>query len=230
MEIEIEINNLLVFARVAFLLDQDEVRQRILKVRKHWLKEPVNYEEFTNWQKEFKPDLTVTPEAERSRADAFDKFETEAAHHTLSEFDTTLKNNDLANMREIDYEIEYTLRLLNLSSTFKDLMLKAIVCNEVREDDYPNLQQRSVYKYNDWLFEDSLFNQKIKKAYDSGREKSKIKRDRKFYWMWQTEKEKGAGVYDRVLDQWNEAHPDDYVSDINIIEHGVKNYRDFLSQ
>lgn len=230
MEIEIEIDNLLVFAKVAFFLDQDEVLQRILKVRKHWLKEPIPYEKLATWLKVYKPNLTVTPEAERSRADAVDQFETDTTHHNLSEYDTTLRSKDLANMRDVDYEIEYTLRLLNLNSNFKDLILKAIVCNEVREDDYPNLQHKSSYKFNDWLFEDSLFKQKIKKAYDSGREKSKIKRDRKFYWMWQTEKEKGAGVYDRVLDQWNEAHPDDYVSDINIIEHGVKNYRDFLSQ
>lgn len=70
--------------------------------------------------------------------------------------------------------------------------------------------------------------------------KSDIRRDREWYWMWLAKREKGGGVYNRIINAWNnkcptpDLEPHDKkckycIFDNNIIEQAVSRYHKALS-
>lgn len=62
--------------------------------------------------------------------------------------------------------------------------------------------------------------------------KNNIKRDREWYWMWKKEQGNGKGIYNRIIDSWNDSvkSEEQMIDDINLIQQGVSRYRKFLKR
>lgn len=230
MEIKIEIDDLATFAKVAFIVDQPGVLKEIESIRNCWLKELIPYRHYRKWEEELHPNLRLTEEARDVYFENINRLETAIAHKEISLENELSKNKDLSRVSVIDYQLEYSLRKLGLNSIYKQLILRAIVCGEVRTGDYVSLSQHAPYEYGDWLFEGS-FSRKGKRMqyYLGGDTIQKIKRNRRWYWMYMEEINKEKGAFNRIANAWNDRNPGDNVDDINIMEHGVSSYRKFLN-
>jgi len=181
MMIEIDIDNLLVYARVAHLLDQADVLPRIEDIRRVWnLNKLIPYEEFDNWIAKPHIDFTLTHEAVEALNASTERLETDMRHGHIRLLEELSKNKELSQVRTVEYELEHFLFTLGLNFDFKMLILRAIVCGKVRIQDFEALNQNSK-EYEKWLFDEipNVKNPYI--AYDRDT-KQEIKRDREWYW------------------------------------------------
>lgn len=99
---------------------------------------------------------------------------------------------------------------------------------------YPNISSKDIQDIFQGQVEDVLrrYQEEILGGqipnYDT---KNNVKRDREWYWMWKKERENGKGIYNRIIDSWNDSvKPEDQIYDINIIEQGVSRYLKFLKR
>ena len=274
MDIEIDITDPRVFAAVAYVIDQDDVQDRITAIRKSWkITAPISSEEFGRWIKEFHEDITLTPEAAETLEYATERLEIDSRHHVLTPLQELQMNKQLSEVRLIEYEIQYSLHVLRMSDFYYRILLKAVLCNKILEEDIfevkkiQNDTKRYDFKKNDtekfeakmlgkvrkndflkkkylekiarndtkkhfladWLFEGMYKDEKIDDPF-KGDTISNIKRNRRWYWMWREQKKQGRGAYGRILEAWNKEFPNEDLADINIIEHAVSSYRNFLKR
>lgn len=183
MEIEIDITDLLAYARIAHVLDQDEFMDRVNAIRKSWgLNNFVPYQNFEDWLKEPHIDFSFTSEAAKVLESAKERFETDTTHKNMTPYEELGKNKQLSEVRVIEYELEYTLHKLNLNLNLKPILLKAIVCNKVKKKDLSDEKKIFEGKYKDWIFDDLYYGYKPKTGTKLDT-KSEITRDRQWYWL-----------------------------------------------
>lgn len=249
MEIEIDISNPSIFASAAFILDQEDVLVRIKQIRKSWnIEELIPYEDFEKWLNEPHIDINLTPEAAQVLNSATEQFETDSSHGNISLEKENDRNRQLLKVRVIDYELEYSLHKFNLDLIFKLLLLRAIVCNKVTEEDFPQSKKipkdtkqyffkekdgqmseakstqkyRKVHFFEEWIY-DGLYSFNQPKNIPLSDTKPEIARDREWYWLHKSGKSylqiaKGA-------DDRGSIEPDDYRDNV---KKQVKRYEQFL--
>lgn len=180
MEIEIDINNKDIFAKLAYNLDQDNLLEQILKIRKCWLleKELISYDNFENWIEEPHYDFSLSPEAANYWSIANDNLPdlsfTRKERSSLSEE----KLHEIANANPMDMEIEYLLRQNGLIAGYKKLILKAIICGKVNLFDWNETNINTNFSLGEWWFNIPYFENIYK-----GATKPEIVRDREWYWL-----------------------------------------------
>lgn len=181
MEIEIDIPNSVVYAIVARIFGQEEIINRINSIRKSWgLKNFVAYPEFQDWLQKPHIDFHFTPEAADALNYIKERLEIDAMHGDMSVYEDYDKNKQLSKVRVIDFELEYSLHKFNLDLNLKQLFLKAIVCNQVRIEDFPTDKKVSTGIYSDWMFESLYYGHKNRlEALPDTR--PNISRDREWY-------------------------------------------------
>ena len=228
--IVIDVVNGDLYARLAYFLDQPKVYERIILIRKCWHldKGLVSSRNYNEWRNGYLPNLKYTPEATNYLYQAKEKIGEESIS-IVEQHNLTKK---IANLSQTDFEIEVLLLSTGFATSYKEIALKAVACGEINQQDLDR-------KINNLEYEELITDQKlswiIKKNYkNKGRLKSKIRRDRLWYWEWLSQK-RDMGVYSRILENWNKKCPtpeiDDCghcINDNNIIEQAIHRYREFL--
>ena len=174
MEIEIDIEDNKVFTQLAYILDQDALQDKIHEIRQYWhvADKLISYDDFDTWYKLHKDDFALTPDVANYWGEIPDFSFTSAT--TSPSLETIQK---ITSSNNIDLELEYLLRKNGLAASFKDMLLKAIVCGEVKMNEWVSSQFNARFHH-----EDSFFNIAIYEKLYSGDTKTEIKRDRCWYW------------------------------------------------
>lgn len=219
MEIEIKIKDNKIFTCAAFILDQDELLNKIFEIRKYWGldKKLISYDEFDVWHKQPHYDFSLTPEVAAYWVNAKNKLPDFS--FTNAEPTTSLEiQQEIIDSNPMDLEIEFLLRKNGLSASFKKFILKAVVCGGINLNDWESIYDNEKFYHGDWLFSIPTY-EKIYK----GRLKEEIRRDR--IWHWQ--KRKGETQLQIANDspERGKIHPEDYV---DTVKKGLKRYKLFL--
>jgi len=219
MEIKIEIEDDNVFTHAAFILDQDYLYNKILEIRKCWYldKELVFYNDFKRWIKEPHYDFSLTPEV----ATFWDKAKSKLPDFSFTHIESNINTEifqEIINSDPMDLEIEYLLRKSGLPVPYKQLILKAIVCGQVAQDDWKSTKENKDFYHKDWWFDIPTYEKTYK-----GRPKEEIRRDR--IWHWQKNKGKTQLQIAKDATERGNIDPEDYVDNV---KKGLKRYRQFL--
>lgn len=239
--VTIEIKDDKSYSLVAHTVDQDEIQRDIYDIRKgcNLLKKFIDTSNFDRWMDE-SHDFCFTTKAYDYYSHAQDRV-IELEVNPQSETDVySEKNNSsqhfikkFAYLHPMKFEVEYLLLKHSLPACCKTFLLKAIICNKVKIEDTKDLgSEQFEYEifFNNKMFisDQKQFNEHTqKKEKIRNRYKNEIKRDRKWYWMYQIEKTK-RGAYDRMLTKWNDENPKNLIDDTGNITTAVNRYRDFL--
>ena len=142
MEIEIDTDDLRLFAIIAHVLDQNDVQERIASIRKRWkVDDFISVDSFDDWVKGYHEDVVLTPEAAEIYNNAVERLEVDTLHHSITTLEELQMNKQLSDVRTIEYEIQYSLRKLRLPDSFYRILLKAVLCNRVSEEDIPEIRK-----------------------------------------------------------------------------------------
>lgn len=184
--IKIDIEPLKIFAQLALILDQDELMEGIYKIRKRWQLEAnlIPYKDFEEWYKNNWGDLPLTEDAYYYLSTAKDQLEIRTGQSSLDPITEYQRNKELAYLNSNDFELNHLLRKNGIKNpTFQALILKAIICGEVNQEDWDKLENGDgATLYGEWLFDDTEFFAGLEKIYKADT-KPEIKRDRKWYWL-----------------------------------------------
>jgi hypothetical protein len=229
MKIDIEIDDISLFAQVAVIIDKPEIQKGIVQLRQKWTKGKL-YPDLKSWEDEgikinFHKDildylnnnqvspvfLSVIEEAIiTNRVTHFTRvIRVPIPHNVLSEYillsDETLQNANYEYVLIAPAEAER---------------------NEV-EEEYASMKR--AIKNTAKL--DSPFEVLIQPITQNP--KTSFRNAREWYWMYQKEKENGKGIYPRILETWEKIYPpknsDDYL-DQNVIEQAVSRYHKLIER
>lgn len=221
MEINIEIEDDKLYTCAAFILDQDDLLDKIFEIRKCWdiHKKLVPYNEFDIWLKQFHYDFSLTPEVATYWVNAKDKLP--SFSFTKIEPTASLEiQQKIIDSDPMDLEIEYLLRKNGLPASYKNFMLKAVVCGEVTLKDWESTNSNEKFYHGDWML-DILTYQKLYK----GRLKEEIRRDRKWHWQFKTGKT-DIEIAQETTYRDDKIDPEDYKE--NYVKPALKRYKHFL--
>lgn len=174
MEIKIDIENNKEFASAAFVLDQDKLLNKISEIRQYWeLREQlISYDTFDNWYALHKDDFPLTPDVATYWGVIPDFSFTNTAPEPSQE---TIQK--LIDSNHIELELEYLLRKNGLKASFRNMLLKAIVCGEIKTPDWKSTSSNETFPNHD-----SFFNIPTYEKLYVGDTKPEIRRDREWYW------------------------------------------------
>lgn len=250
IDIDMKGENRNLFTRIAYLLDQLELLRRINEIRTLWFldKKLIPYEKFSEWTKEPHYDFRLSEEAAEYYLRAKDKLIDDEELNGITEDEKYQKyklNQKIAYLNPIDYEIEYFLTKNGLAPCYKKIVLKAVACGKIKDDDYE--QGQNEYEYKD-ILNDPKFGFIKEKSYSKDT-KSNIEKDREWFWMryldlingklaepktcsevheeWQ----KRCEVYNLPTNEIPDGHDCQYCSDkisIGVIEKAISRYKTFL--
>ncbi|OGH26145.1 MAG: hypothetical protein A3C30_03475 [Candidatus Levybacteria bacterium RIFCSPHIGHO2_02_FULL_40_18] len=173
MEIDIEIDDLKTFAGVAFILDQDKLLNSFIEIRQCWRlnKGLIPYDKYHSWRESYH-DFPLSSHAASILYEAKDNLG-----------DDPSKEREIAYLDPVEFEAEQLLKRLGISPSLYDLILRALVCGEVRNEDLNESEiSKKNFKYGDWLYTVSNIYLPLESAY-KGDTKQEIKRDREWYWL-----------------------------------------------
>lgn len=224
IEVNINIEQTDFFTPAAFILDQDDLFDMILEIRKCWFldKQLIPYNKFNNWLKEPHYDFSLTPEVV--------DYWLAAKNNLLQDFSFTQitydkpiseeMSQEIAYSNPMDLEIEYLLRKNGLTANYKEFILRAVVCGEVKLDDWEGTKRDKDFYHKDWWFNIPRY----EKFYKS-RPKDEIKRDRIWYWQFKQGKTdidiaRETSFRDHKID------PEDFKE--NYVKPALKRYKRFL--
>lgn len=174
MEIKIAIEDTKLFTYAAFILDQDNLLNKTEEIRPYWelRGELIPYDEFDTWFTQHKDDFSLTPEVANYWGELPDFSFTNTAPAPSLEI-----IQKIADSNHIELELEHLLRKNGLNASFRKLILKAVVCGEVRLSDWASTNDTDKF-----FHEDSFFNMKTYEKLYKGDTKPEIRRDREWYW------------------------------------------------
>jgi hypothetical protein len=181
MEININIKNIEIFTPAAFILDQDNLFNKMLEIRNTWQlgSELIPYQDFDIWLNEPHYDFSLTPEVAIYWHNAKNKL----PDFSFTNIDTKSSVNEetlreIAYSNPMDLEIEYLLRKNGLSAHYKNFILRATVCGEIALSDWESTKEINNFYHKDWWFNIPTY----EKTYKGRRPKDQIIRDRGWYW------------------------------------------------
>ncbi len=221
MEIKIEIEDDNIFTHAAFILDQDDFYNKILEIRKCWHldKKLIVYNDFEKWVKEPHYDFSLTSEV----ATFWDKAKSKLPDFSFTQIESNISTEtfqEIINSDPMDLEIEYLLRKSGLSVPYKQLILRAIVCGQVTQDDWKSTKENKDFYHKDWWFDIPTYEKTYK-----GRPKREIRRDREWYWEYKRGKT-DIQISSETTYRDEEMHPIDYEE--NYVKPALKRYKSFL--
>jgi len=239
--IDININDLGLFTRTAYILDQLNLLENIREIRKLWKLDNnlIPRASFSNWVNQPNYDFELSKEASGYYLQAKDTLSKHDNRKCITEdekHESYVLGKKLADMNPVEYEVECFMKINGLAPIWKQAILKSVVCGEISEDDFRNSNNELEYSE---ILNDKKFSWVIEKVYKGTRGKRQILRDRALYWMVFEEEKKGLGAYRKVMDIWDtkcptpklEPHEEKCkhcIFDQNIIEQAIHRYRDFL--
>lgn len=217
-EIRIDIEDTIIFANAAYILDQDKLLNKMHEIRQYWelRKNLIPYSEFDIWYETHKNDFSLTPEVANHWGELPDFSFTQTTTPPPIEIIQKIATSDY-----MELELEHLLRKNGLTASFRKFILKAIVCGEVKVGDWESTKEDEKF-----LNEDSFFNiVKFEKLYKDDT-KTEIKRDREWYW----ESKRGGKTPMQIAKEtkyrpeWIE--PGDFRKNI---DNAIKRYKLFLN-
>lgn len=159
-------------------LDQDSILQDFMEIRRLWGLDGklLPYDQFPIWAA--KPhDFPL------SQQTAALLYEAKGVIGIDGQFsDDMAKAKEIAYLDRHNFEIEQLLRRHGMSVAFKNFILRALVCGEVRDEDWPIIKNREDFSYGDWIYRTSDIHlpQESDRSPDT---KQEIERDRRWYWQ-----------------------------------------------
>lgn len=174
MEIKIEIDDVRIFASAAYILDQEDILNKIHEIRLYWKipQDFISYEYFDNWYSNHSDDLILTPDVKNYWGELDDFSFTQTAQVASPE-----KTKEIIYSNPIDLELEHLQRKKGIPPQLKKFMLKAIVCNEVRLFDWENINNNEKF-----IHDNGFFNMPLYEKLYHGDTKQEIKTHRIWYW------------------------------------------------
>lgn len=174
MEISIKIKNDKIYANAAFILDQDQLFNKIIEIREYWrlTNNLIPHNEFNTWLSQNEQELSLTPEVKYYEGSLPDFSFTQNEPVASQEF-----VKELIYSSPLDLELEHLLRKNGLPPNFKNFILRAIVCGEVSLIDWEETKNDEKFPHDESLFKIPPY----VKLY-IGDTKPQIRRDREWYW------------------------------------------------
>lgn len=227
MKIEIEIEDISLFAQIAVVIDKPNIRDGIIRLREKWTKGKV-YSSVKAWKSE---GLKINYEN-----DIVDLLETEKISPVfLPVIVQAMVTNKVTHFKRVvmvpiprrilaEYLIATNDTLDN--GDYEYVLVTPIEAerNEV-EEEYANMK-RAVKRTKEI---DNPFEQLIQPILQNP--KTSFRAAREWYWMYLEEEKKGRGAYRRILDKWNEGRNESQMLlDQNIIEQAVFRYSKLLKR
>ena len=173
--VSIKVTGAAPFTATVFLLDQGHLLDDFSIIRKLWglNKKLVPYESYAHWR-QTAHDFPLSPKASGLLYEAKDTI-SEGGRYS----DDDSKVREIAFLNRLDFEIEQLLRRYGIPAVFRDLVLRALVCGEVRDGDLQQLKNDKHFSYGDWIYQ-------VSNVYIPTSKKPKTKRevirDRMWYW------------------------------------------------
>lgn len=226
MKIDIEIDDISLFAQIAVVVDRPKILEGILKLRQKWTNGKI-YPNVKSWKDEglkinYQNDIVDLLETERISPVFVSVIEEAMVTNKVTHFNRVvmvpIPRKELAEYLIATYD---TLD----NGDYEYVLVTPIEAqrNEV-EEGYANMK-RAVKRTKKL---DNPFEQLLQPLLQNS--KTSFRNSREWYWMYQSEKQNGKGKYRRILDNWNSGHEDESVFDQNIIEQAVSRYKKLLQR
>ena len=229
MKIDIEIDDISLFAHVAITLDRPVIQQAITELRKKWTGGKL-YPSFDSWKNtgvkiNFSQDILKVLNENNVSPIFLYVFEEAIVTNKVTHFTRVLRvpipRKVLAEYIPLTPET-----LQNGDYEYVLVTPPEAERNEV-EEEYASMKR----DVKDTAKLDSPFevlNQPL-----TQNPKSSFRNAREWYWMYQKEKTNGKGIYPRILEAWEKMNPpknpDDYL-DQNVIEQAVSRYHKLIER
>lgn len=194
--VNLDVSDLLAKTSLAYVLDRTGVPERIEEIRKAWkIESLVPSNKFQEWLDGYHIDLTMTNEASDYYSNDVDKFEIEESRNISTTVDKLARVSKLAKFNIIDFEIELLMKKFGINSKYKNIIIKAIVSNEINDSD---LSETTIPADYDFMINSQELRFAVEKSYN-GRGKIELDRDRTWYYMFNN----GIGIKD-IADKFDE--------------------------
>lgn len=229
MKIDIEIDDISLFAQVAVIVDRPKILEGILKLRQKWTNGKT-YPSAKAWKDEglkinYQNDIIDLLESERISPVFLSVIEEAMVTNKVTHFNRVV-------MVPIPRKVlaEYLIATYDTldNGDYEYVLVTPIEAerNEV-EEGYANMK-RAVKKTKEI---DNPFEQLLQPLLQNP--KTSFRNAREWYWMYQQEKQNGKGAYKRIVGSWDKLHPPkedaDYL-DQNVIEQAVSRYSKLLKR
>lgn len=225
MKIEIEIDDISLFAQVAIVIDRPKILEGIIKLRQKWANGKI-YPSLRKWKDEglkinYQYDIIDLLESEKVSPVFLSVIEEVMVTNKVTQFSRVvmvpIPRKVLAEYLVAEYDTydfgDYEYVLITPMEAER---------NEV-EEGFADVK-RAVKKT---LQNDNPFEQLLQPLLQNPKTSFRDARD--WYWMYLREKNKGRGIYSRILDKWNEVKKEDeLLDDQNVIEQAVYRYTKLL--
>jgi hypothetical protein len=177
--VKLNISDLLIKTSLAYILDRTGVPERIKEIRKAWkIENLIPSNKFQEWLDSYHADLTMTKEASDYYSNNVDKFEIEDSRDSSITVDKLARVVKLSKFNVIDFEIELLMKKFGINSKYKNIIIKAVICNEINDGDLSKVKDLADY---DLLLDSQELRFVIEKHY-LGQEKSEVDRDRRWFY------------------------------------------------
>lgn len=169
------------FNEIAFIFDQENLLKDIRKIRILWHldKSLIAFEKFNEWLAQPHYNFLLSHNAHNHLAIFQDRLELDKLHNLVDEEKYSRLSKKIAYLDPQDFELEFLLKIHNLEPHLKKLLLKAIVCGVVRDEDLNYKNNKNEFNYSE-LLDSPEFSFIPKKNYKNDT-KSEIDRDREWY-------------------------------------------------
>jgi len=225
MKIDIEINDISLFAHVAITLDRPAIQQAIIELRKKWTGGKL-YPNFDSWKNtgvkiNFPQDILKILN-ENNISPIF-----------LYVFEEAIVTN----------KVTHFTRVLRVPIPRKVLAeYLPLTAETLQKDDYeyvlvtpPEAERNEVEEEYASMKRDIKDTAKLDSPFDvlnqplTQNPKASFKNAREWYWMYLEEQSSGQGKYNRILDKWNAGkEEEDCEFSVNVVEKAVSNYKKLL--
>lgn len=217
--IKITISSPKTLTSAVLLLDQDSLLRDFMEIRRLWGLggKLLPYDQFPIWVA--KPhDFPLSQQA------AALLYEAKEAVSIDGQFsDDMTKTKEIAYLDRHNFEVEQLLRRHGVSLALKNFVLRALVCGEVRDEDWPIIKNREDFSYGDWIYQTSGVGllQKLVRTPDT---KTELERDRSWYWQ----HKRGRSYLQIVKDAPERGRIDPFLYRDNV-KMQIKRYKRFLT-
>lgn len=225
MKIDIEIDNTSRFAQVAIVIDKPEIQKGILELRKKWTKGKI-YSDIKSWKDEgikinFHKDILDFLNDNKVSPVFLPIIEEAIVTNRITKFKRVVRvpipQKDLS-----EYLLLTEETLQNGGYEYVLITPPEAERDEV-EEEYASMKN-AIKKTADLENPFEVLLQPVTQS-----PKESFKNAREWYWIYLDEQTNGHGIYNRILDKWNEGkEEEDCEFSVNVVEKAVSNYKKLL--